>query len=152
MTRPIRVKVDGLREIANALHTQLPAATSKNVMQRVLKKRAKPIAATAEAQVAVKTGDLKKSITVSTKLTKRQRRQHKKMHRDEVDVFVGPGSDPAGHLQEFGSSKHPAQPFMRPAWDAHESTLLEGIGEDMWAEIEKASARLARKAAKAAKG
>jgi HK97 gp10 family phage protein len=143
----MKVKVEGLSEIMTALR-ELPNATAKNVMKRVLLKRAEPVAERARQLAPFKEGHLKASIHVSTKLTKRQKGRHRKVHRDDVEVFVGPGTDPAAHLQEYGSSIHPAQPFMRPAWDQTKDDLLDGIGADMWVEIEKAAARLAKKAAK----
>lgn len=145
------VKVEGLKDIQAAL-TELPKATAKNVMRRVLLERAEPIAEAARAGVPIDEGHLKESINVSTRLTRRQRGRHRKPHRDDVEVFIGPGTNPAGHLQEFGTRDHPAQPFMRPAWDAEAEGVLEGIQDDMWAEIEKVVARRARKAAKAAGG
>ena len=143
----ITVKVAGLKEVQAALRA-LPNATAKNIMRRVLLKRAGPVAEAARALVPVHEGHLRNSIHVSTRLTRRQRGRHRKVDRDDVEVFVGPGSDPAAHLQEFGSSHHAAQPFMRPAWDRTKDDLLEGVGADMWAEIEKAVRRLAKKAAK----
>lgn len=146
-----RVKIEGLKEVQAALH-ELPKATAKNVMRRVLKERGKPIADAAQSRVPVDQGDLKRSIVVSTKLTRRQRGKHKKFGPNDVEVFVGPGAHPQAHMQEFGTSKEPAQPYMRPAWDQERMNVLEGIREDLWAEIEKAVARRARKAAKAAGG
>jgi HK97 gp10 family phage protein len=141
----ITVKVEGLEGVMAALR-ELPDATAKNVMKRVLIKRAQPVA----ELVPVDQGHLKNSIHVSTKLTRRQKGRHRKVHCDDVEVFVGPGTDPAAHLQEYGSSIHPAQPFMRPAWDATKDDLLAGVGADMWGEVEKAATRLAKKSAKAA--
>ena len=145
----MKVKVEGLEGIEQALK-ELPRATGKNVLRRVLRKRGQPIADKARSLVPVDEGDLKASIAVSTKLTKLQRRKHKKFDKDDVEVFVGAGSHPQAHLQEFGSSIHGPQAFMRPAWDAGKKAVLKGIGVDLWAEINKAAKRLARKAAKAA--
>lgn len=147
----MKVTVEGLDAVMTALR-ELPNTTAKNVMKRVMIKRAEPIADRARQLVPVDQGHLRNSIHVATKLTRRQRGRHRKVHRDDVEVFVGPGADPAAHLQEFGTSHHDAQPFMRPAWDATKDEFLAGVGADMWAEIEKAAARLAKKAAKAARG
>ena len=68
---------------------------------------------------------------------------------------AGPGGNvpPQGIQQEFGNRNHGPQPFMRPAWDGGQDALLEGIKDDLWAEIERAAARQAKKAARlAAKG
>ncbi len=145
----VRVKVSGLREIEAALKN-LPKATAKNVVRRVLKTRAKPIADAAQRLAPIDDGDLQKSITVGTKLSKAQRSKHRKRTPGTVEMFVGAGPNPQAHLQEFGTKDHPPQPFMRPAWDGGKEALLAGIKDDLWAEIQKASARLAKKAAKAA--
>src|SRR5690606_397632 len=96
------------------------------------------------------------SIGVGTQLSKRQRGLHRKMFKSDkasVEVFVGAGSVPHAHLQEFGTKNHGPQPFARPSWDSHKDQLIPQIGEEMWAEIDKAAKRLARKAARqAAKG
>lgn len=147
----VRVKVEGLKEIAEALG-DLPKATAKNVMRRVMVRRAEPIAEKARSLVPFEEGHLKASIHVATRLTRRQRKLRRKVHKDDVDVFVGPGADPAAHLQEYGSSQHPAQPFMRPTFDAMKDGFITGIQEDMWAEIKKALARIEKKRAKAAGG
>lgn len=97
-------------------------------------------------KVPVDAGDLKDSIAVSTKNPRRHRKQ------STVEAHVGPGRHPQGHLREFGGDKNPPQPYARPAWDAEKGGLLPGIGQDLWAEIEKASQRLARKAARLARG
>lgn len=139
------VRVEGLRELERAL-AQLPKATGKNVLKRTLMKAGQPIEVAAEAQAPELRGHLKRSISTSTKLTKRQKSQHRK--QSTVEVFVGAGGLPQAHLQEFGTVDHPPQPFLRPAWDANKMRALESIKGDLWAEIKKAAERLARKAAK----
>jgi HK97 gp10 family phage protein len=131
---------------------ELPKATGKNVMRRILKRRAQPIADDAEALAPVRTGQLKRSIIVGTRLSRRQRRAAKET-KSYVEIYVGPGPLPQAHMDEFGTSQQKPQPFLRPAWDAHKGSLLNNLRDDLWAEIEKAAERLARKAAKAkAKG
>lgn len=150
-----KVRIRGLRELERAL-AELPKATGKNVLRRVLKARAEPIADAARGMAPddPATGglDLKAGIGVSTVLSKRQRGQHRKMFRNDkaaVEMFVGAGPDPAAHNQEFGNVNHGPQPFMRPAWDAGKMAVLDGIKDDLWTEVDKAAARLARKQAKA---
>jgi HK97 gp10 family phage protein len=150
------VRVEGLRELERALE-ELPKSTGKAVLRRVLKKRAEPIArhmtALAPDDPATGGNDLRSSIGVSTKLSKRQASQHRKMFKDDkasVEMFVGAGPLPQAHLQEFGSSIHGPQPFARPAWDAGHGALLEGLKDDLWSEIKKSADRLARKSARAA--
>ena len=145
----ITVKVTGLTEIEQAL-ADLPKATAKNVVRRVLKTRAQPIAEAARRRAPVDQGDLRASITVGTKLSKTQRGKHRKRTPGTVEMFIGAGPHPQAHLQEFGTVNNPPQSFMRPAWDGGKDALLAGLKDDLWDEIKKASARLAKKAAKAA--
>ncbi len=144
------VRVEGLKEVKDALR-ELPNSTAKNIMRRILLKRAEPIAEAARKFAPVDEGHLRASIGVSTKLTRRQRKKHKKPDKDDVEVYVGPGTDPAAHLQEFGTVDAPAQPFMRPAWDQEKGKLLDNIAADLWVEIKKAVARIAKKKAKGKK-
>jgi hypothetical protein len=39
-----------------------------------------------------------------------------------------------------------AEPFMRPAWDSQQGTMIEILKRELWAEIEKAVERAARRA------
>lgn len=150
----VTVEVQGLREIEQALVERLPKATGKNVLRRVLKKRAQPMADDAERMAPRDTGDLQESIGVGTKLTSRQKRTHKRMFQDErsaVEIFVGAGGLPQATLREFGGDDNPPQPYMRPAWDRHQGPILEGLKDDLWDEIEKSAAKLAKKAARKGK-
>ena len=101
------------------------------------------------------TDNLAESISVGTKLSKRQAGQHKKMFRDDraaVEMFVGPGPDPAAWNQEFGNVNHGPQPFVRPAWDQDRMDLLDRLANEMWSELYKSIARAERKAARQAGG
>jgi HK97 gp10 family phage protein len=93
---------------------------------------------------------LASSINVATKLSKRQKSIHRKYNESDVEVFAGASPLIYAHMVEYGSIHNKPKPFMRPAWDAGKAKLLEGIRDDLWKEIEKAVARRARKAAKAA--
>lgn len=145
--------IEGLRDCDRALG-ELPKATRKNVLRRVLRKRAAPMAGTMKALAPVDKSDLKDGIGVGTRLTRRQASLHRKMFKDDrasVEMFVGAGGHPQAHLREWGSDGHPPHPFARPAWDAHQRPILEGIKDDLWREIDMAARRLARKAARLAK-
>ncbi len=138
-------RIEGLSELKEAL-TELPKATGTNTQKRALTKAGELIEATAESLAPVFKGGLKKSITVGTKLSGRQKSQHKK--ESKVEVFVGPGSMTRAITQEFGTYFHRPHPFMRPAWEQQKMNALESIKDLLAEEIEKARARLARKAAK----
>lgn len=144
----ITVKVEGLSELKAALE-ELPKATTKSVMRKVLMARVKPIAEAAKALAPVRHGELRDSIIASTKLSKRQKREAKET-ASYVEVYAGPGPLPYAHLVEFGSIHNPVpRPFMRPAWDSAKGSILNNLARDLWIEIQKAADRLARKASKA---
>lgn len=157
----VNVKLLGYQGLIRAFE-ELPKATGKNVLRRVLIKRGQPIAAHASAIAPDDPATPGKSIRfiAGTVLTKRQRGLHRKAFKDDrasVEVFVGqdvpPGgkaSDPAGVQQEFGNINHGPQPSLRPAWDAGKAAVFDGITDDIGREIAKAAKRLAAKSARAA--
>lgn len=150
------VRIEGLKEVQDALRSLLPDRTARGVMRRVLKQRGKRIAEAAAAKAPTGPAEnLRESIQVSGTLIKTQR-AGSRPNKDDVWVWVGPSSKHTkgifayAHLQEFGSSIHGAQPYIRPAWDNVRGTILNDIGKDMWLEIKKAVDRAAKKAAKIA--
>lgn len=149
----VTVKVEGLKELEAQLD-RLTKAAGKGVLRRALKKAAEPLAETARNMAP--RGDtaedrLAESIAVSTKLSTRQAKMHRKMFKDDraaVEMFVGPGPDPAAWNQEFGNVNHGPQSFMRPAWQAEQRGMLDSLRRDLWDEVQKAVARAERKAAR----
>lgn len=165
------VKIEGFRELEDSLK-QFSRSTGKNVLGRALAKAAEPVRAAAEAKAPKDTGALQLSI----KTIIRRNLRNKGM----VLAVIGPqmgayrtltnptpyvrgvkrgtmrtyqiGSSPGvyGNWVEFGTSDTPAQPFMRPAWEAHKDGALEIMKTELAVEIDKAAARAARKAAKLA--
>jgi HK97 gp10 family phage protein len=176
--RGVSVKVEGLRELEASLK-QLPKATARNVLKRVLVKAGQPIAEQA-ARLAPddpRTGapDLHTSIAVSAKVRNdvgkaafakvlreggsrddavsalRGARREAKGAGSFATMFIGPTVDSFyGKFQEFGTVKQAAQPFMRPAWDANKEGALATIRGELGAEIDKAAKRVAKRAARKA--
>lgn len=171
----VRVNMDELRDVNTALK-QLPRATQRSVIVRVLRKHAKPMHATAQAGAPERTGRLKKSIVIGTRLKNdvgkaeyaaamraglgkqaamQAMRDARRANSGGTAAVVYVGStSPLAHLTEWGSANNRAVGWMRRAFDAHADTAFDGIATDLLAEIDKAvarrAARAARKAAKAA--
>lgn len=148
------VRIDGLAELNRALG-ELPKATGKSVLLRVLREAGEPIAAAMRARAPSdptdKLPDIKPSIGVGTKLSARQAKLHKKMFRNDkaaAEMFAGVFRIPHAHLQEWGTVRHAAQPFARPAWDATKDQALDIVVSGLGEEIAKAAKRLSKKAAK----
>ena len=146
----VTVKIEGLSELKSAFE-QLPKATGRSAMCKVLMTRAKTIAAAAKSLVPVESGELRDSIVASAKLSKSQAREAKETE-SYVEVYVGAGPLPHAHLVEFGSVNNQPQPYMRPAWDGAKDTLLDDFKGDLWSEIEKAVGKLTRNAAQGGEG
>lgn len=133
--RRTTVKVHGLRELQRALK-QMPKAVAGNVLAKTLSEAGEPFARRATALAPVLTGALKASIVVG----------RAKKTRTSATVAIGPGPHPQGVFQEFGTAHHAAQPFMRPAWDAHKHRALDEIVRALRERIERTAAQLARRA------
>lgn len=151
----MEIKTEGFAELDKALD-ELTKAAGKGVLRRSLKRAAEPTAKLAQSMAPVLTGRLQQSIIVGAKLNGRQAKLHRRMFRDDrssVELFVGPsylkgGGGRHGHLVEFGTVKQSPQPFMRPAWDQDQKAMLDRLGEQMAAEMEKAVTRARAKALK----
>jgi HK97 gp10 family phage protein len=136
-------KIEGLAELDEALQ-ELPKATARNVLKRVLVEQGQPIKDAGEALAPRLTGGLKESYTVGTKLSRRQKSQNSK--ESDVEVYIGPGPAAKSVQTEFGNAHQAAQPHLRPAFDGNVMKVLDGIRSSLEEQIEKARQRLAKKA------
>jgi hypothetical protein len=149
------VKVEGFAELDRQL-ASLTKAAGKGVLRRSLKKAAQPMADLMQDLAPrgdTATDQLAESVMIGTRLSARQASLHRRMFRDDrasVEMFVGPGPDPAAWNQEFGNVNHGPQSFARPAWDREAMPTLDRLGNIMWEELEKSIVRAARKAARQA--
>jgi HK97 gp10 family phage protein len=143
----VTVKTQGLRGLEQALRA-LPKATGKAVLRRTGIKALAPFDKAWREKAPHLTGQLEESGGVGTKLTRRQARLNRKREdKSSVEVFAGP-NDPAAVPQEFGTATQSAQPFARRAWDETKDETLEIVKDELGKQIDKAAARLARKAAR----
>jgi HK97 gp10 family phage protein len=178
--KPVRVSVSGLREV-DANLGQLSKATARNVLKRVLTKAGQPMAEAGAALAPddPNTGapDLHRSILVSPKLKNevgkeefaavmkaggskadavaamRDARRAAGGEGSFAEVYVGPDAEIFyAHLVEFGTAHSSPQPFMRPAFEQTKGKALDIIKSELGGEIDKAVARMKRRAAKKAAG
>lgn len=145
----VRVRVEGLRDIEQTMK-ELKRASAKAVARKALKAGGKPIAEAGQSAAPYRTGDLQGSYGVGTRLTRRQRKKHRK--GSDVEVFVGPGAKGAAQAvqTEFGNEHQAAQPHLRPAWNAEKQNALDIVAAELRVEVDKAVARARRRAARAA--
>lgn len=149
------VRIDGLKELEEAL-MDLSAATAKRQLRAAGMAALQPVADDYRDSVRRRTGDLAESAGVGTKLTRRQASIHRKTVRDDkasVEVFAGAGGLTQAITEEFGTIDQEPQGDLRASWDKNKSQTVSILKDELWASIEKARARAARKAARlAAKG
>lgn len=144
------VKLEGFKEL-DAEFDGLSNSIGKAILRRAGIIAAEPMARQMRLNAPKLDNDLSESIEVGTKLSPRQARLHRKMFRgdrDSVELFVGPGPDPAAWIQEFGNSTNRPQPFARPAFDQTWRKFLDLARVEIADQLNKAAERAARRAAK----
>ena len=141
----MRVDFEGGKQVEDMLR-DLQRAGRKSVARRVLKRAGDLILAAVDVR-RNRSGALAASFTVSTRLTRRNARDARRMGKSDVEVYVG-SADPAATANEFGNSRigH-AIPTLRPAWAAKKQAAFDLIAKEMTIEVGKAVQRAKRRAA-----
>lgn len=157
----LRAEIAGEKALLE-LFKELPKALTDQALKDAGKKALAPVATAARATVrsqSTVSGGLAGNIVVSDKLSKRQRKLHQR--RGDVSVYAGPTYPAAAHahLIEFGTrdrytrkgvykGRVKAEPFLRPAWDAHKDTVLKTMRHELWSTLLAAARRLRAKTEK----
>lgn len=178
MAKAVRVKVEGLKELDAALG-ELSKGAAKGALRRALIKAAEPMRAAAERNAPKLTGDLQSSIIVTSKIDNRagkaeyaavmrgggtkaqavgalrDARRAKGIGESFAEAYLGPAKGAKRRaikavVQEFGSRKQAAQPYLRPAFDGEAKNVINGIKSELSTEIEKSVRRARARAAKKA--
>ena len=158
----------GLEQLLKNMEELPTIAMEKTVVRNALKKSLAPVLDAAKASAPKgKTGILARSMKIDTKL-KPSQRKGKPRDRTTVTAYLGSTSRHA-HLVEFGTQERtlqspvaapigggvvtvrttgrmPANPFLRNAWDTRKGQLLPIFAKEMKVQLEKAAARLAKRA------
>jgi HK97 gp10 family phage protein len=148
------VKVEGLAALDSAL-SELPKATAKNVLKRVLVMAANKVDAAAQENAPKgETLKLEHSVIVGTRLTRSQREGGPVLQADGgflsaakgyVAVYIGTALS-RGLFTEFGTYKDAAQMWFTRAWESTKDEALAIVSTTLGSGIEKSAARLAKKA------
>lgn len=168
----VSVKISGLKELDKAL-ALLPKAAAKSTLTRLVKMAGEPIAQAASSMAPRETGELSSSIKVSTRIVNSVGKKDyasvmkaggsKKEARSAllsaraggvsdsfVIAYVGPekaktkGDAIKRIVQEFGSRKMSAHPYMRPAWEAKKNEALRIIRDGLASEIIQTARRIGK--------
>lgn len=165
----VHVAIKGVREL-NAGLAQFKKSTQATVLNRTLKKAAAPIARKAQQLAPKRTHELEKSVGVTVVKANAgkaafaaamkagaTRAEAGQAARDANRAAAGSGAKATvlvgtplfrAHFAEFGTTKHPAQPFLRPAVAALEGATIKTISDQLGKEIEATARRIAKRKAK----
>jgi HK97 gp10 family phage protein len=121
----IDLTFEGGAELGRALGS-LSQRVSRGIQREALKDAAEPMRKEMSMLAPVEAGkpDLRDTMTISNA---------RGTDAQEVAVAVGPSKAGFyGSFQEFGTSRHGAQPFARPAFDAKAPQALTVLGRALW--------------------
>ena len=151
------IKIDGLRELKNAL-LKLPEKLGEKVLNGALYAGAKLVVDDAKVKVPVRTGELRRNIR-ARRATKKQRGdltaavvvgvrrltkkqiasiRKKKGRENASDAFYW-------RFLEFGTSKMAARPFLRPAFESRKTAAALLIKDEIRKRIEKEAKLLGKR-------
>lgn len=138
-------KLEGGREIEKALG-ELKPSLRKPASRRAMVKTLGPFDTSWREKVRRRTGTYAESGGVGTKLSARQRAQHKK--QSDQEVFAGPGPLAQAIQEEFGNVRQAPQGDVRQAWAETKEDMPPALGRELWSEIEATARRAAKRAAR----
>ncbi|MGO4839103.1 HK97-gp10 family putative phage morphogenesis protein, partial [Rhizobiaceae sp. 2RAB30] len=153
---------------------QFKKSTARGVLERALKKAAKPIEQTAKADVPVDTGELKRSVGIEVVRNNAgkaayaeamrsgaSRSEAGQAAREANRAAAGQGASatvrvaakaPHAIFVEFGTRRGmPSRPFLSTAMRSRSGQFLAILKDELGNEIEKTAKRVARRAAKKGK-
>lgn len=139
MATRVSMTFAGGKGLAAALRT-LPQALSRSIVLEALKEAAEPMRSRMAQLAPREPGkpDIADNIgiSVANRLGDVGGGRWQARHDEEHAVAVGPTKDFFyGIFQEYGTSRHRAQPFMRPAFDGEAPRALPQLGNRIWAAI-----------------
>jgi HK97 gp10 family phage protein len=137
MAGKVEFGIKGAKEMENLLR-QLGPNVASRVGDQALRAGAKPIVDEAKRLVRVRTGALRDSIVV---LGEKRRKND-----NERVVLIGfrPPVSRRAHLEEFGTAKQRAHPFIRPALDSRAGDALDEMGKVLARGITREAVKLAK--------
>lgn len=124
----ISVKLEGASQLLAKLN-EMSRPASRQAQREMLRNAAEPIRRGMAVFAPHEPGkpDLRDEMVISNA---------QGQDGQEVAVAVGPSrAGFYGSFQEFGTSRHAAQPFARPAFDKHAPDALDILADEIWFSI-----------------
>lgn len=128
MAKGVSVRIEGWEELERKLRQLGSTINERELLEGALMEGAVIVQDEIKLRAPYKTGQLRGSIAIS------------KRGRQKYSVRIGPDkSGFYGRMLELGTSRMPARPFMRPAFDAVHNDAQRAISDAIWREVEKAA-------------
>lgn len=146
MAGRIDFSIRGAREIEAVMRELGPIAAAK-VGDQALRAAARVWVKEARRQVRVDTGELRDSITVVAPRGRNRQRASSSIAANQREILIGfetPTSRRA-HIEEFGTSKMPAHPFIRPSGDSSAPEMLNTMAKTLDRGVTREAEKLAQK-------
>lgn len=156
----ITIKLEGIGEVDKALKQLEEDFGAKTAQAKVLvpavREAMRPVLLDARQNAPEDTGDLMRSLLVEARRpTKRDRRSKYVTQTDTVIAAVttasgkklakmGIKSDARAIAQEFGTARHPAQPYLRPALEANAQNTINRLAEILARRIQQYRAKMGK--------
>lgn len=148
------MSLSGFRELAAALR-ELGPRVAKNALRRSVSSGAAVIRDAAKSNAPEDTGKLKRAIGIKRSKDARgeMSAKYQVFVRQAKNGSIGQknvkayGKFDAFYARwiEFGTSKMPAQPFLRPAFESQKENAVESIKEKLTDGVQKAAEELGRR-------
>ena len=156
----VTIKLEGIGQVDKALKQLEEDFGSKTAQAKVLvpavREAMRPVLLDARQNAPEDTGDLTRSLLVEARRpTKRDRRSKYVTQTDTVIAAVttasgkklakmGIKSDARAIAQEFGTARHPAQPYLRPALEANAQNTVNRLGDILARRIQQFRAKMSK--------
>lgn len=132
-TDSFSVDIEGLAELKDRF-SAFDERAQRGILRSAAKRAAEIVVEEAKARVPVRHGNLKKSMRSRAKVSKRA---------VSVDIGFGP-KEFYGQFVERGTSRMPAQPFLRPALDTKAEAVTAVFADELNAAITRAEVKAGR--------
>lgn len=122
----MKVRIEGTDKIARNLKA-MGSALRRQTLVPIITEELEPMADQMRTTAARRTGEMAKSVTVSTQLSPAQAAFNEPIA--EIEVYAGPGPLPQAIQEEFGNFHQSPRPFIRPAFDEGVKRAMRNVSE-----------------------
>jgi HK97 gp10 family phage protein len=145
-----QIKIEGMKELRGRI-SRLDGKLQRKVYRQAVRKAGVVVVNAAKAQVPVRTGSIKRSLTHRTnhklsqglfgvKVTIRGGRKASERtanRRGKGSVYHPDAVERYYRFQELGTKHHPAKPFLKPALEGKAGEVLEVLKRELAAGLER---------------